>query len=83
MPKSASQAWAKLAKSAGVTGFRLHDLRHAHATHQLAGGTSVTALSDRLGHKNSNVTMAVYAHVLEEQKVEAVDTFAQIMKRTV
>ncbi|MBM9467236.1 tyrosine-type recombinase/integrase [Nakamurella leprariae] len=45
----------------GRSGF--HDLRHFHASLLIAAGLSVTAVADRLGHKNSRETLDTYAHL--------------------
>ena len=42
----------------------LHDLRHSYATAALAAGVSVKVLSQRIGHADVGVTLAIYAHVL-------------------
>lgn len=47
-----------------------HELRHTHATYLLAPkpfglGKSIKAVSERLGHASTIVTMNTYAHVLE------------------
>lgn len=49
----------------GLTGVRLHDLRHLHATQPLADGVPVRTVSGRLGHANTSTTLNVYAHLLE------------------
>lgn len=81
LPKSATHAWSRLMKKAGVRGFRLHDARHAHATYLLSEGTPLHVVADRLGHKDSGITSVIYAHVLKKQEVGAADTFAEVMKR--
>lgn len=55
---------------------RLHDLRHTHATHLLAGGEQVKVVSERLGHASPTVTMTVYAHVLPGSQRQAAARFA-------
>jgi hypothetical protein len=44
--------------------FSLHDLRHAHATFLLARKEPVKAVSERLGHSNVAITLAIYTHVM-------------------
>jgi integrase len=52
------------AESALLPAIRFHDLRHTHATQLLSRGTSIKAVSHRLGHADVKVTLMVYAHVL-------------------
>lgn len=64
-------------RRAGIVGFRLHDARHAHATHLLAVGVPLHVVAARLGHKDAMVTATVYSHVLESQAVGAADEFVR------
>ncbi|MEV5705746.1 tyrosine-type recombinase/integrase [Actinoallomurus sp. NPDC052274] len=56
---------------------RLHDLRHIHATMLLLAGVPVHVVAARLGHADPSITLRVYAHVINEQLVEAADIFAK------
>jgi integrase len=60
--------------------FRLHDLRHTHATILLSAREPVHVVSHRLGHASAVVTMTVYAHVLPGSQREAADLFARLVK---
>jgi integrase len=64
--------WAQLRADAGLPPMRLHDLRHGHASLLLAHGTPMRLIADQLGHSNPALTARVYAHVVEEQLLEAV-----------
>jgi integrase len=44
-----SHAWQRYAERAGVTGLRLHDLRHTAASQMLMGGVPITIVAERLG----------------------------------
>ena len=59
--------------------FRLHDLRHYHATQLIAAGVPVTTVSKRLGHTSSSVTLNTYGHWLPEQDREAADIMARLL----
>lgn len=48
-----------------------HDLRHHHASLLIAGGLSVTAVADRLGHQDSTETLKTYAHLWEDDEERA------------
>ena len=48
---------------------RFHDLRHSHASFLLHNDVfSIEYVSKRLGHKNTRVTLDVYAHLLKEKE---------------
>lgn len=47
---------------------RFHDLRHSHASFLLYNGVSIDYVSKRLGHKNTRITLDVYAHMLKEKE---------------
>ncbi len=46
--------------------WRLHDLRHAHASDLLLDGWDAEAVRERLGHEDVTVTLNIYSHVREE-----------------
>lgn len=43
---------------------RFHDLRHTHASHLIAAGVHIKVISSRLGHKNIQITMDLYGHLI-------------------
>ncbi|VTR94063.1 phage integrase : Integrase family protein OS=Nitrolancea hollandica Lb GN=NITHO_2230014 PE=4 SV=1: Phage_int_SAM_3: Phage_integrase [Gemmata massiliana] len=45
---------------------RFHDLRHTHATGLIAAGSSIKAISRRLGHSDISITLKVYGHLLPD-----------------
>jgi integrase len=49
---------------AGLPEFSLHSLRHSHASGLLSAGVPLPVVSERLGHANQNITLAVYSHAL-------------------
>ncbi len=51
-------------KRLGLPPMTPHGLRHLHASILLAEGLPIPAVSQRLGHANSAVTMAIYAHAI-------------------
>lgn len=63
-PEAFSNLFHKLARNAGLPPIRLHDVRHSYATAALAAGVPVKVVSQRIGHADVGVTLAVYAHVL-------------------
>lgn len=64
--------WFKaLTKEAGLPEIRFHDMRHTAASLMIQRGLPPKVVSDRLGHKDVAFTMRVYAHLYDEQRVEA------------
>ena len=55
-------------KKAGIQPLRWHDLRHTFASLLIAGGANITFTSRQLGHSSSQVTLGVYAHLLDREE---------------
>jgi integrase len=75
-PNNLYRNFAAIVDRAGVLTIRLHDLRHTHATPLLSAGTPIKAVSERLGHAKTSITLDTYAHVLpdmQDRGVEAID----------
>jgi integrase len=53
---------------AGIQPVRWHDLRHTYASLLIAGGANITFLSRQLGHSSSQITLSVYAHLLDRER---------------
>lgn len=70
-PHSVSTAWRRLCKRHGITGFRLHDLRHDTASVLVSRGVSLKAVQEILGHKTAAMTNR-YAHLAPGAVREAV-----------
>ena len=59
--------------------FRIHDMRHTHATWLLEARVNIKVVSERLGHSSIRITLDTYAHVLQTMQQEAVDTLNDIL----
>ena len=79
-PDSTTRAFRKVCQQAGVTGVRLHDLRHYVATRLLAAGVDVRTVAGRLGHRNPSTTLNVYSHFVPETDQEAAETLGRIFE---
>lgn len=65
-----------LSRDIAISGLRpinLHGLRHSMATAAVAAGVPIKVLQELLGHANYSTTADVYAHVLQTEKVLAID----------
>lgn len=60
---SATKRFGVLRRHAGVS-IRLHDIRHAAASHLLAAGMDLKTVSQRLGHTRTSTTADIYGHVM-------------------
>ena len=58
----------------------MHDLRHAHASWLLAGGSDLKSVMDRLGHAQIQTTQK-YLHALAEADQRNLDALDRMMKR--
>ncbi|KAA0788656.1 site-specific integrase [Bacillus sp. BPN334] len=64
-------------KNAAVKKFKIHDLRHTHATLLLKQGVNPKIISERLGHTDISLTLRIYSHVLPNMQEEAVKNFGK------
>ena len=71
-PDTLTKAVRRYSCKAGLTGVRLHDLRHTHASLLLKLNANPKTVSDRLGHASVLITMDVYSHLLPGVKEAAV-----------
>jgi integrase len=55
-------------RKAGLPPLRWHDLRHTFASLLIAGGANITFVSRQLGHSSSQITLRVYAHLLDREE---------------
>ncbi|MFN8035408.1 MAG: tyrosine-type recombinase/integrase [Acidimicrobiia bacterium] len=78
-PDYATLAFCRLRDEIGLTGVRLHDLRHFAATTLLTGGKDVKTVSGRLGHANAATTLGVYAHFVEAADADAAEHLGALL----
>jgi integrase len=81
-PDSVSRSFKRLCEKEGMSGVRLHDLRHFVATELLSAGVDVRTVAGRLGHRNAATTLNVYAHFVEQSDREAADIIGDVMRDT-
>lgn len=71
-PDRLTHVFARARKQAGVTGVRLHDLRHYVAVSMLQDGVPLHDVAGQLGHTSEQTTATVYAHYLPGRGRESV-----------
>lgn len=64
---------AKLAEKAQIPSFSMHTLRHTYATRCIEAGMRPKTLQKLLGHSNIGITMNLYVHVTDEEKLKEVE----------
>lgn len=57
-------AWAQALQAAGITDFRVHDLRHSAASYLAMSGASLVEIAAILGHQTLQMVQR-YAHLAE------------------
>lgn len=69
-PMEIRKQWEAALRSAGITNFRFHDLRHSAASYLAMNGASLAEIAEVLGHKTLQMVKR-YAH-LSDQHVAGV-----------
>lgn len=72
--------WKTILKEAEIENFRVHDLRHTHASHLVSSGLSLSIVGKLLGHTQASTTQR-YAHLADEPLREAAELFGNMVGR--
>jgi integrase len=72
--------WALVSRQAGLTGLRLHDLRHSFASVGVGDSLGLPIIGKLLGHKNAKTTER-YAHLAVDPLRRAADTIGNKIAR--
>ena len=73
--------WLKVRDQAGIVAdARLHDLRHAHASHAVMGGEGLHVAGRLLGHRRASTTNR-YVHLDDATLSQAAERVAAAIKR--
>ena len=70
--------WTRIRKRAGLTEFRLHDLRHSFASFLVNKGVSIYVVQGLLGHANVRATQR-YAHLANETLSDAAELIPAVV----
>lgn len=69
------RVWGRLRAQAGLSGVRLHDLRHTFASVGAGQGVGLTLIGGILGHSQASTTQR-YAHLADDSLRQAVEKIA-------
>lgn len=69
----------RVQKNYNLTPITIHGLRHTHCSLLFEAGATVKEVQERLGHKDVQTTLNIYAHVSEKAKDVAAEKFSNYM----
>ena len=73
--------WKRVLSKAGLPeSTRYHDLRHGAASLLLSQGVPVPAVSSLLGHRDSSITLRVYAHLIDGMEGMAANAMDDLLE---
>ena len=74
-----ANTYPKICRATGIENPNgIHSLRHTFASLALRKGVDIKVISDILGHASVNFTYNTYVHIIDEQKINAVDLLNNI-----
>lgn len=79
LPNTVTHNWTKLVRRSGLSGIRLHDARHTHASLMLKQGIHPKIVQERLGHSSIQITLDTYSHVTKDMQRQAAEALDKIM----
>ena len=72
--------WPRARNRAGISGVRLHDLRHSYASQAVMKGIPLPVVARLLGHREAKMTMR-YAHVGDREVIAAAERIGTAISR--
>lgn len=77
-PDTITKAYCKILREAGISHKKFHSLRHTYATRLSEIGVPLNVIQKLLGHSSIRMTADIYTHVMDEEKVIAVERINEI-----
>ena len=78
-PGVLSHTFNKIARKAGLSNVRFHDLRHTFASLMFLRGAKPKVISEALGHSSVAFTMDVYSHIIEGMQQDAMVLLDEVL----
>ena len=79
-PNRLNHLFKKEIKKVDLPDIRFHDLRHTHASLLLNSNVNIKAISDRLGHITTTITLNTYSHIYDSTNIELAENFDKFLK---
>jgi len=79
-PNWVTKRFIRARKAAGLSHFRLHDLRHFMTTTMLTNGVPIATVAERLSHARASTTLNVYAHAVPAADAAAAEILRAILE---
>jgi integrase len=76
--RTVEKPWKTVCEAAGITGLRVHDLRHSYAAQLASAGIGLHVIGGLLGHRKP-ATTARYAHLTDRALREATERVGAII----
>lgn len=80
LPSALTHNWIRIVRKIGLTGVRLHDARHTHATLMLSQNVHPKIVQERLGHSSVSFTLDRYSHAVPGLQSAAALGFDQVVR---
>lgn len=78
-PRNLDRTFRSILTNAGITNiYGVHSLRHTFASMLFRKGVDVKTVSELLGHADTGVTYNIYIHLIQEQKVKAIERLEEL-----
>lgn len=71
--RNLSRSFSETLKSIGIPHKKFHSLRHTYATRLFELDINAKTVSKLLGHSNISITLDIYTHVTEDEKLKSVE----------
>lgn len=78
-PRNIDRTFRCILQKCGIACTGVHSLRHTFASRLFANGVDVKTVSELLGHSDVGITYDTYIHLIQEQRIIAVDTIENVL----
>ena len=80
LPNTLRKSFSKVLKDNNIRHISFHGLRHTYATRLFEKGVSLKIIQKLLGHSSLEITADIYTHIIEGEKISAVQKLNDLFK---